>query len=434
MFLSSDSIKGLTTLAIAFLTAFLLQGCDTTGTNSPEKPKREGIELSQQTGHSIHEDFAKMAEKIPDFGGFYLDENGQPTVYLLDPGSARKDEVRSALKEVFGEDVLTFENDRRRSGDAPEVQLREGTYRMGSLLSWYERLPRVLKIDGAIMTDLHERENNLTVGVKTLEATDRVEEKLRELEIPREAVEIIERELPTSHGHNLRSRFRPTRGGVQIVGPSTCTLGFNAVYRGNVGFITNSHCTAQRGSVTGAGFGNPGGGAQIGQESADPNYRTCRGVFACRTSDAAFVEYNGGVGVRGEIARPRNWARPGSGPGTLNIDHGSPSLNVTGTDSHPVSGQIVDKVGRTTGWTYGSVNLTCFSTFAGNGSGGVATVGGRPVLMRCQYEASYSSSGGDSGSPVFDWHGSNVTLTGVHWGGVPGGAIFSPWQGIVNDF
>lgn len=426
-------ISGSSTIFAIFLFAvFFVQGCDTTG-SSTEDPTQEGVNLSEQTVHTLHDDFAEISQQVSDFGGFYLSEDGQPTVYLLNPDPGRKDQIRSIIREVFGEEVLTFEDDSRRSEDAPPLQLREGTYRMSDLLSWYERLPRVLEVEEAIMADLHERKNNLTVGVTTLEASSRVEEKLQQLEIPREAVEIVERALPTPHGHDLRSNFRPTRGGIEIgqVGTGVfCTLGFNAVYNGTAGFVTNSHCTAQRGSTTGIGFENPSGGAQIGQESTDPSYSNCYlGAFACRRSDAAFVEYNSGVGSRYNIAEPQGWTTSGSS--TLNIDHGSSPLGVRGTDSHPVSGQVVDKIGRTTGWTYSAVDRTCFATFSGDGSGGRATVDGKTVVMRCQYEAGYSSSGGDSGSPVFDWHGSDVTITGVHWGG---GGIFSPWQGIVNDF
>lgn len=434
MFVSHSLPRSLTAFAFSLLTVFFLLGCDSIGNGEAgNEPEGEGVELAaSDTSGGLHQDFEQIASEIPDFGGFYLDEEGNPTVYLLDPAPSRKDEVRSVLEETFGEDIFSLADEPRRSEEPPELQLREGIYSMEELLAWYERLPEVLTADGAIMVDLHERENNLTVGVETREAADRVEERLRELEIPREAVEIIEKEVPTPHGHGLRSRFRPTEGGIQIgqVGSSVgCTLGFAVNYRGTHGFITNSHCTGQLGNVTGTRFGNPGGGSPIGQESADPNFSTCYFAFSCRKSDAAFVDYNSGTRGTRKIAQPRNWAGPSSNSSTLKISHSSSSLDIRGMDSYPVSGQMLDKVGRTTGWTWGYVNRTNFMTFQKG-----ASANGKRVLFRHQYQASFNSGPGDSGSPVFDWHGNEVTVVGVLWGGSSGNAVFSPWGGIKKDF
>lgn len=309
---------------------------------------------------------------------------------------------------------------------------------MDQLLTWYDRLPEVLSVEGVVFIDLAEQSNNLTVGVQSLEENGgQVAEMLQEIEIPQEAVEIIEAELPTPHNHGLRSNVRPTRGGIEIgqVGSNiACTMGFNASFRGNFGFMTNSHCTNQRGNASGTRFTQSATGGRVGQEQNDPSYNTCFFGYSCRRSDAAFVDYNSGTGGYNEIARPRSWAAPNSGSSTLKIDHSSPGMNVEDVEPHPMSGDMIDKVGRTTGWTYGFVNRTCFPTFVGNGSGGRAKVNGKPVIMRCQYGATYTSNNGDSGSPVFDWHGDTVTLWGIHWGGGSNGAIFSPWKGIAKDF
>lgn len=428
--------RGLSLLAIALLIV-VLPACDSTGENTPEDPTQEGIDLTQQGGRGIHAQFADVAQEVPDFGGFFINRDGQPVVYLRDPASERTDEVRTALQEAFGEGVLSQEDNPRRNIAEPELRLREGRYRMEDLLAWYDRLPEVMTVEGVVFIDLHEQANNLTVGVQSVEQNSpQVEEKLQQIEVPREAVEIIAAELPSPHGHGLRSDLRPTRGGVEIgqIGSSiACTMGFNASYRGDFGFLTNSHCTNQRGSASGTSFAISASGGRVGQEQNDPSYNTCFVGYSCRWSDAAFVDYNSGVGGYNQIARPRNWAAPNSGSSTLKIDHDSPGMRVDGVDAHPVSGQMIDKVGRTTGWTYGFVNRTCYPTFVSNGSGGRVKVDGKPVIMRCQYRASYTSNSGDSGSPVFDWHGDTVTLWGLNWGGGSNGAVFSPWEGIAKD-
>jgi hypothetical protein len=235
---------------------------------------------------------------------------------------------------------------------------------------------------------------------------------------------------PEVQGHDLLSSIRPPEGGVEIGGPTGCTLGFAGHLDGSWGFITNSHCTAQRGSVTGATFVSPSGGSPIGQETADPAYNACfLGAFSCRFSDAAFVAYNSGTSAVNEVAHTQGWAAPNSGSGSLDINHGSPSLPIVGTESHPVGGEMLDKVGKKTGWTYGFVNRTCVM-LGPTRNGNPVQVNGNRALMRCQNRATYTSNSGDSGSPVFRWHGDEVTLYGIHWGG--GGSFSSMW-GIRRD-
>lgn len=413
----------------ALLPLISLAACDDSPTEpSAEEPTGESVALTEQNATDLHEKFAAIADTIPDFGGFYLDGDGQPVAYLLDPSSGRISDVESALEDVFGSDILERGDNQRRSVGSPELQLREGTYAMGDLLTWYERLGAVFVElpEEAVFTDLNERSNGLTVGVTTLDATEKVDSVLQEQEIPREAVEIVEARFPEPQGHTLRDDVDPPRGGLEIGfgSNSACTLGFVARLGNASGFITNSHCTAQRSTVDGQTFDQAFGGSQIGTETADPSWNSCySGNRVCRRSDAAFAEYSDGIDVRGLVARPEAWAGPNaSGGGTRNIDHGSPTLAVTGTSAQPVSGEMVDKVGRTTGWTWGFVNRTCFA---------VGVNGAPNVVMRCQYQASYNEGGGDSGSPVFVWRGDEITLLGVHWGS---GATFSSLGGIFRDF
>jgi hypothetical protein len=55
-------------------------------------------------------------------------------------------------------------------------------------------------------------------------------------------------------------------------------------------------------------------------------------------------------------------------------------------------------------------------------------VSGTNITQLCQSQASYSSAGGDSGSPVFSiTGGSDVRVRGIHWGS---GGVYSPIGGI----
>lgn len=392
-------------------------------------PDGETIELTNTSTTTLHDKFAQVTEQVPGFGGYFLNENGQPTAYLLDPSSDRVGEVEDALKGAFGENILQRGDSPRRAVDDPQLQLLEGAYSMDDLLTWRERALGVFEFDTAVFVDLRERNNNLTVGIDNLENQGTIEDYLAGQDIPLEAVDIVEAERRTPHAHDLRSSFSSAQGGIEIGLSGTnsfCSHGYVASLNGNLGFVTNSHCTSQRGSVTGTNYDNPSNGGQIGEETADPSYQNCySGSRSCRKSDAAFIDYNDETSASAAVARPQNWAGPSSSSGTLDIDHGN-ELRVRGGKAQPVSGEMIDKVGRTTGWTWGFVQNTCIALGVNGGS-----VNGNPIVMRCQYDGSYNSSGGDSGSPVFKWHGDEVTIYGVHWGG---GGAFSSLQGIYDDF
>lgn len=443
MLRSYNLLDHLPIFALALFTAALIQACDVSPQGEDEESGPEPIPLSQvDTTNTIHDSFAEVAEQIPGFGGLFFDEEGNPNVYLLEPDPSRVDQVESTLRGVFGDDVLERGDSPHRPVEDPQTELLEGNFRMDNLLTWYDRIPQVFTVDEVVLTDLNERENRLTVGVTDLDVSERIDSILTNLEIPREGVSIVKAEPPRPKRHDLRSRFRPIRGGVEIVVPpnlsGVCTLGPSgrldeSISSGTVeGFLTAAHCTAAERSVDEASSYN-NGGDQIGKETTDPpveNYFTTNPPIGFRYSDAAFITSSTNVAVTGEIARPET--RSTQSNITLGIDHSNPTFEITDYEGYPswLQGLFVNKVGRTTGWTTGIVNRTCFNTQDTEGD-----------YYACQYEASYCADDGDSGSPVFSWLGGNeVTVFGVHWGTTTdcsgnnvGDSVFSPLGGAVRD-
>ena len=97
--------------------------------------------------------------------------------------------------------------------------------------------------------------------------------------------------------------------------------------------------------------------------------------------------------VRRRISRTQNWL------GNLTIDTAEPTFRIVQIGS-AVAGNWVDKVGATTGWTYGFLDDTCIDMRH--------TLMAMTQLLLCQNSVSgYGdvpgslSASGDSGSPVF---------------------------------
>ena len=403
-------------------------------------------EPTQPTGNgdprgpvNLDEAFLQVATTLPGFGGLFVDEDGVLNVPMVGADEAATAEDRQArdariqrvLSTVLGPNYLNQVDGSYRdpaSGDVvvpPELfRVVPANYDILQLSRWRASAEKALTIPGVILTDLDERRNCVTIGIESSHAREQVERTLRDQGVPLEAV-IIEETEPIFFYDTLRSKIRPVDGGVQvepdleIFGNRRCTMGFNAIHNGKRGFVTNSHCTRGRGRSEGTDFHQPtdplnpfADQQKVGDESFDPEFwagGTCPEGQVCRTSDSAFIEYDESAFYGSRIARTSLWTK------SLDIDDGNPSFRIVDEVFFPLKGTRLDKVGRTTGWTNGTVNRTCFTT----------RVGGTPnVTMVCQYDVMQPagmdeiSDGGDSGSPVFRRvGGSEIELYGILWGG-----------------
>lgn len=228
----------------------------------------------------------------------------------------------------------------------------------------------------------------------------------------------------------LRTEHRPTMGGLQIHWSNyVCTLGFNVQHSGGASFVTNSHCTENQGSTGSTQYFQPLSSVNsnpIAIEADDPQYfrnRGCSKGKKCRYSDASRALYQAGVPYAADIARTT-----GENNGSLDV---SGAFDVTGEDDSSTSfSGTVHKVGRTTGWTSGSVSASCVTV----------NVSGSNLQLLCQTIVESGGGaivgGGDSGSPVFRPTGSNTAaLIGILWGGAGDGSlfVFSPLASIEAE-
>ena len=395
-------------------------------------------------------DPADVANAVPGFGGYFLD-NGVPTVYLTDP--SRRAEAERALAGFLAD----------RGFAASDLRVRQATYDWTQLDAWHEKAwPRVLTVSGAVYTDIDERSNRLRFGGIDAAAVQNIAGLLTGLGIP-SAAAIVQVTAPIERMHTLRDRVRPVDGGYQInffptpASPLTlvCTLGFNVVKNGANSFITNSHCTNHQGGTTpGTDYYQPTRGLVvnpanfIGVEVEDPEYEVVNCTIEemlpgqCRYSDASRAAYAAGVPFQlGRIARTTTRyqdtpATPDPVTGdpvrvpVLDVDPLNPFFTINKEQKRSIVGDEVNKVGRTTGWTYGPVIETCINTVV------LGTV--PPIIQRCQDRVRADVDGGDSGSPVFGriTAGGRVRLFGILWGGSVSGEVtfvFSPMNGIRRE-
>jgi hypothetical protein len=372
-------------------TVLLASACSDTTQPTPPSDERIGADPLQQP-----DDPVALVRGIPGFGGFFFDREGAPTIYLRDV--AARGQVERALGPWLAAQGIR----------TATLQVRRADYDWASLERWQGwATSQALAMRGAVWVDADEARNRVTIGVERGTPAAELRSAVARLGVPLAAV-LVEAVEPVKLAATLRDRVRPVVGGLQINFPGfLCTHGFNATRSGQRSFITNSHCTNTQGGSEGTPYWQPSQGVapgQIATEVADPAYTTgggCPSGRRCRRSDASRARYaSGTTSTLGRIART-NAANNGSITITGNF-------NITAEGSASV-GQTVHKIGRTTGWTRGSVTGTCVNV----------NVSGSNITQLCQTLVTAGVGGGDSGSPVFRRQGTtnNVTLVGILWGG-----------------
>ena len=231
------------------------------------------------------------------------------------------------------------------------------------------------------------------------------------------------------------------RGGYQIASnASWCTLGFVAYNEtGQKVAITNSHCTDNDFAFDGGYFGQPTRTWTHAREIEDPNPKWCLWwqppikigpipivpplplPHKCRDADAAVLGVDWEDIGWGQIARTIDRSGCENCAMSVKIDQDNPTISITGVRSYNIANEILHKIGRTTGWTYGAVEQTCEDYL----------LPWVKVVINCTDVVDYSSDPGDSGSPVFSYDDlrKEAELRGIHF-------AYLPWpasDGVMSD-
>ena len=281
--------------------------------------------------------------------------------------------------------------------------------------------PEVMGLAGTVFSDNDERIGKVVIGVDNVGAARGVQQAMARLGIAASDYE-VQLTSPIEFKATLQNaRFSSGRAGMQVhFSQYVCSVGADVrhVATNTRGFIINSHCTTTQGGTEGTLYYQPNRTnfpTAIALEVDDPAYfkgGVCPRGKKCRYSDASRSAYqNGYAGSNGLIAKTTATA-PNTGNLTVDETASWSYSAQDDTEGDNNIGTVVNKVGRTTGWTQGKITRTCVNT----------AVSGSTVMQLCQTfvqdeQGGTIVSGGDSGSGVWTGSGTSAKLVGLLWGG-----------------
>jgi hypothetical protein len=405
-------------LALAAGVALVISACqDQPNPTSPD-PRDVAVSTQRSAQGGGPPSVDELDRQVPGFGGFFLDGSGEPTIYLARGAS------RAPAERALGAYMAA------RGLSAAALHVREARFGWQQLQRWQDAATDgAFAVNGTVYVDNDETTNRVHIGVANIGTTGQVRAAIARLGVPDDAV-IVDQVEPIVQVASLQNVIdRPVRAGVQINFPGfLCSVGFNATSGGTKSFITASHCTTRQGGVENTPYYQPlqsVNGTVVAREVADPVYTSCGGGRICRFSDASRAAYvNGANQALGRIARTsgaNNHSLEIVGSFTITADDCTTTLG-----GCLAVGTTINKVGRTTGWTRGTLTNKCVNT----------GVQGTRIVQLCQNFVSAGVGGGDSGSDVFQVVSStNVKLAGVLWGGSSSGTqfVYSPFANVVRE-
>lgn len=388
--------------------------------------------------------FLHLAEKIPEFGGIYLEEKATRLVIrVTEPDKIDKANARQITRSYLSAEAPAAGSAVPGGVNAMEIILQDASFTFSELYEWRNKLNgSVFRIEGVTSIGLSQKNNKIRIGIEEREYKDRVYELIGEHDVPEEAV-MVSVTGPYTHlsGHALRDMHRPLVGGLQNIGYENgsplhggCTYSFNAYWQNDRHWLTNSHCTREMWSVNSSdqyyqSSDNDGSSAFIGYEVYDPQTWSCPGYINrdCRYSDAALLELpTDQAWDYGEIARTESGSAPGQGRGSIDFHSEDDRFVIVDERENFFEGMAVSKMGRTSGWTFGEITATCTN---------VEQAGTTNIIV-CQALTNFHVEAGDSGAPVFTVSQdppTEVTLNGILWGGSTEEGVFSPMDNIRDD-
>ncbi|NUQ11893.1 MAG: hypothetical protein HUU26_06105 [Gemmatimonadaceae bacterium] len=370
-----------------------------------------------RTARGVEDMVLRLEARLPGLGGLFVDTAGTLVAQL--PVGRDTAGVRSALLDGLLIEPAYAEL-RARLATGMRVRSQATAFAFSTLVAGASLASQRLGSQDIVLVDADEANNRVRVGVAKPSGIEAATEALVALGLDRGMLQ-VELAPVTSLMVTLRQSFRPMGGGIQIQNANygLCTVGFNVSnYMADTGFVTAGHCAP---GEPGMGFLGPlyqpvntPSTNQVANIELNPVWNVidpqCGTYSICAKSDALYARY----------ISPSAWAPKVAKTSSKGVNYGAGSITFASwwTSIPYVAGEYVgqslEKVGRTTGWTGGTMITSCENVAVK-----LTVTDQYPHhVTLCAHRVSGSRvGGGDSGSPVFSRRASSIYPVGILFGG-----------------
>lgn len=406
------------TLSVASLA---LSACSERGISSPGDSSQPNASLTPIGTHprTIRDHFQAIARRAPGFAGLWIDADGTLVINVRrgDAPGVVESEAAKWLSEQGREELAQ----RRR-------RVNEVAYDYQTVISELELAKSIAaRLPGVTTFGIDDREAKAVVGVSDQATAGTIMRALAQSTMRYDTWKVEVTGPAVDLQSNLQSTFSTIVAGIQTSGSrGACSIGLigyaqmagmpfpYADYSRNI-YLTASHCTSDQYAVSGDSFGQPDSTRPVGQEIDEAftfpqGSSYCTSYPTCRWADVAVVEISGSISHLAGVAAKSTSVLPP----TLPPYQGNQNYTGTGVQG-AIVGDVVTKVGRTTGQTTGVVDRSCDDRQSSVSPG---------LWTLCAQRASMRSRPGDSGAIVFRAYSSSVS-----WSPFPAGVLF---QGGTN--
>lgn len=170
----------------AFFAVWLLFAFAVLVSLEPSRPSLAAPVATQDLEpHNLDEQLASIAERVPGFGGFFFDDEGNPTVYLRDMRLSKAVQTEMT-KLLAGQGV--GRGHAARPVEASSIRVLPGKYDFAQLVRWKLALREALSYPGVVFIYADEQRNRVHVGIEPGTDGTAVKRLAVRLGVPEEAV------------------------------------------------------------------------------------------------------------------------------------------------------------------------------------------------------------------------------------------------------
>jgi len=181
-------------LCVLGLFAAVTWSCsNSTSTNSTNNEGFESPPYAKGKRVAVQADsLIGLAKQIPGFGGLFINQSGQLTIYLTQP-----EDQKAQARAVLSNSELVAGALSNTSASVSDMEVKKGQYTYVQLYEWRHTITGdVMAIEGVYSAGLDLSRNKLSFGVKNKAVREKVRVKLAELNIPEDAVFIYQMSEP----------------------------------------------------------------------------------------------------------------------------------------------------------------------------------------------------------------------------------------------